>query len=468
MCGIAGIVGEGISEKERDPLQRMIDRLAHRGPDAEGLWLEDGAALGHRRLSIIDLSVEANQPFSDPTGRYQLVFNGEVYNFQEVRESLPEYPFSTRSDTEVVLAAYIQWGADCLQRFKGMFALAIWDRQDQRLFLARDRLGIKPLYYFQSGHRLLFASEIRSLLASGMIEAQADPESLTDYLQYQTVHAPYTMLKGVCQLLPGEYAWFCRGELQIRSFWDLYAPRTWTEDSPERVRKRLLDLLTQAVERRLISDVPLAAFLSGGIDSSAVVALMAEVSTQPVHTFTVGFVEPDYDESPYAELVARQYNTRHTQVRLRPEKLLDELPGILAAIDSPTVDGPNSYLVSEATRKAGFTVALSGLGGDEIFAGYPLFRWGSRLDRHRWFWQLPAPVRRFLAGATRIHGSRQAEKLSALLTASSGELRDLYPQFRKLFSSRELRRLAPGGGRIKTGWQRCCKPECSRLPDCLC
>ena len=352
----------------------MTDAIAHRGPNAEGHYVDESVALGHRRLSIIDLSPEANQPFFDSTGRYAMVFNGEVYNFMDIRHQLADYPFRTNCDTEVVLAAYIRWGEACLSRFYGMFAFAVWDKQEQRLFVVRDRLGIKPLYFYQDEKKFLFASEIRPLLASGLVAKKLDQEGLYDYFNYQTVHAPRTIVEGVFQLNPGEYAILKNGTFTKKTYWKLAPDQPdIVEGSYGEVKKQVRRLMLESVERRLVSDVPLGAFLSGGIDSTAVVALMAEVADQAVDTFSVVFEEPQFDESEYSELVARRFNTRHHPMLLKPQDFLNALPNALMAMDSPSGDAINTYVVSKVTKEAGVTVALSGLGGDELFAGYPLF-----------------------------------------------------------------------------------------------
>ena len=325
MCGITGILNIGSKKEIGKPIKNMTDALAHRGPDSDGFYIEEGrVALGHRRLSIIDLSTSANQPFFDDSNRYVLIFNGEIYNYLEVKPLLPEYPFKTTSDTEVILAAYIKWGKDCLQYLNGMFALAIWDKIEQTLFVARDRLGVKPFYYYHDTEHFVFASEMRSLLASGFVPRQLDKYALHDYLMFQTVYAPYSILKNVFQLMPGEYAFVSTKGIQKDYYWKLETPPTPQTDVHDRktVEHTVRDLLSASVERRMISDVPLGGFLSGGIDSSAVVALMAQSSERPIDTFTVTFGEKKFDESKYANIIAKKFNTHHTEIHLNPKGLL--------------------------------------------------------------------------------------------------------------------------------------------------
>src|SRR6185437_1773436 len=305
MCGISGVISGRDTASLPDIIHRINDAMSHRGPDADGFFFEDGIALGHRRLSILDLSSAANQPFTDASGRYVMVFNGEIYNFQEIKKKLPEYPFHTTGDTEVLIAAFAKYGAECLQLLRGMFALAIWDKQERSLFLARDRFGVKPLYYHHSGGRLLFASELRALLNSGWLPRKLNRSAVTDYLKYQAFASPVTPIEGVCELPAGNYMTFRDGRVETKTWWELTAQnKPIAETNIGAIQKRIRELLYQSVERRLASDVSLGAFLSGGIDSSAVVAIMSQVNPGATNAFTIAFEEKDYNELPYAELVA--------------------------------------------------------------------------------------------------------------------------------------------------------------------
>ncbi|RMF20266.1 MAG: asparagine synthase (glutamine-hydrolyzing) [Bacteroidetes bacterium] len=445
MCGIAGIYHLERPADERAAVTRMMDALAHRGPDAEGCVHAGRATLGHRRLSIIDLSQAANQPFEDASGRYVLVFNGEVYNFREVRAQLKGYPFRTQSDTEVVVAAYARWGAACLERFNGMFALAVYDREEESLFLARDRLGIKPLYFASFEGGLVFASELRALLAAGKLNPRLDKRAVVDYLSYQTVHAPATIVAGVEQLEAGSYLLVKDGQMQRAAWWSPIVGDTLNgHHSYETVRQQVRERLLRSVERRLVSDVPIGAFLSGGIDSSAVVALMAQVSDQKVDTFSIVFEEAAFDESPYSRLIAERYGTRHHPILLKPNAFLEDLPAALKAMDAPSGDGVNTYTVSKVTKAQGITVALSGLGGDELFAGYPYFLQFLKFNHWRWLWKLPVGLRKSLGALlqTLRPGHRQ-EKLRAILGAPTPAIEHVYPALRKVLSPRDLGRLSP-------------------------
>jgi asparagine synthase (glutamine-hydrolysing) len=433
MCGIAGIINQNGLPVDPLVLRRMTDLMYHRGPNAAGAFVEGAAALGHRRLSIIDLSAEANQPMADSSGRYRIVFNGEIYNYLEVKAGLNDYFFQTQSDTEVILAAYLKWGVACLEHFNGMFAFAIWDREEQILFLARDRVGKKPLYYYRNEHTFLFASEVRALLSTGLVPRQIRPDAVATYLKYQTVPAPDTLIENVFQLPAGHYALVHRNQFSLHSYWSLLQPtRHFEKEDAAATRRQVKTLLQAAVGRRMVSDVPLGAFLSGGIDSSAVVALMAEQSEQPINTFSINFQERAYDESAYSDLIARRFKTRHTPFQLSAGDFLNELPAILGTLDMPSGDGPNTYIVSKLTKQAGVTVALTGLGGDELFAGYETFKYYTRLRQFGWFWRLPVSVRSSMHRLLQVGvNRRQAGKMAELVRLSNLEPQYVLPLFRQ-------------------------------------
>jgi asparagine synthase (glutamine-hydrolysing) len=444
MCGINGVVGLPDAVLSEESVRRMSRSMSHRGPDAEGVHIGRGVALGHRRLSIIDLSTAANQPLKDSSGRYVIVFNGEVYNFMEIRAQLAEFEFHTGSDTEVVLNAFIKWGPECLFRFRGMFAFAIWDERESSLFLARDRFGVKPLYYHVEGDRLLFASEVRSLLDSGLVPRRLCRKGLVDYLRYQSAVAPLTLVKDVMQLPAGHHAVFRNGALALKSYW---APEEVAVDAgpqdPVTVRRRIRELIFQSVERRMVSDVPVGAFLSGGIDSSAVVAVMAAVGSNPPTAFTVGFDEKEYDESAYAELVARKYGVQHEKVLLRPDHFLEGLPEALRALDTPSGDGINTYIVSKAIRRTGLKVALSGIGGDELFVGYPVFGQFKSLQRGAAVFNGTRLLRKAIAGFL-PSGDQKSDRRRAMLKGPSVRIEHIYPLLRQIQTDAALGRLTKG------------------------
>jgi len=443
MCGIAGIAGLADPASARPLIAQMTAAIAHRGPDADGFFVEAEIALGHRRLSIIDLSTSANQPITDSGGRYTIVYNGEVYNYRALKAELADFAFQSDSDTDVILAAYQAWGPACVERLNGMFAFAIWDRDQRSLFLARDRLGIKPLYYHQREGQLVFASEVRALLASELVPRRIDRASLSEYLRYYSVNAPRTLLHDVQQMPAGHHALWQHGELTLTRYWNPAEAATEVGDAPyEVVKNQVRDLLQAAVERRLMSDVPFGAFLSGGIDSSAIVALMATVSEQPVNTFSIVFDEQKFDESPWSNLMAKKYGTTHHPIKLSPADFLKELPQALAAMDHPSGDGLNSYVVSQATKQQGFTVALSGLGGDELFAGYPVFKRYQKLTRLRGFYGVPNGLRSLAGQAVAsVYRNHKTARLQELIELAHNRFQQLYPIFRKIYNDREIDRL---------------------------
>jgi asparagine synthase (glutamine-hydrolysing) len=431
----------------RSPLERMVERLRHRGPDDSGIQvIQEGSnvlALGHTRLAIIDLSPAGHQPMQDPRTGNWITFNGEIYNFREVRERLDSNPDAWRSesDTEVILRAYERWGKDCLEHLRGMFAFALWDHERQELFIARDRLGIKPLYYFNAPGLFLFASEVRALLASELVPRKLDSVALWEYLGYQSVPAPRTLIEGVHVLRPG--CWMsvdAQGKISEGCYWDLLenASRETQAVSASESRRRVRELLEESVALHLVSDVPVGAFLSGGIDSSAIVALVREAGKTP-RTFSVCFDESAYNENLYARQVAERFQTEHREVHLTDSALLDQLPSALACMDQPTGDGVNTYVVSRAVRSTGVKVALSGLGGDEFFAGYPSFK---RLQRAmKYLGRLssaPQSLRRLAASAIRtLGGSSIRATKTARMIDGDGTLASVFPLTRQVLSTEQ-------------------------------
>lgn len=371
MCGITGaFVFNENSSAVFNKVSASIDTLCLRGPDGNGTFTHGNVALGHTRLAILDTSEQANQPMFDETGRYAIVFNGEIYNFQEIKEGLKEYNFKTTGDTEVLLYAYIKYGKACVEKLNGFFAFAVYDIETQTLFVARDRMGIKPLFYHQNNEKLLFASEMKALLAYG-VQKEIDTTSLWQYLQFNYIPAPHSIFKGVKKLLPGHHLTVSGGEVKIEKYYEIpYEPSPEKRDY-EAVKKELEAQLEASVQKRLISDVPLGAFLSGGIDSSVVVAL-ASRHTQHLNTFSIGYKdEPMFDETSYAKLVADKFKTNHTVFSLTNDDLFANLHSMLDYIDEPFADSSALavHILSMHTRKH-VTVALSGDGADELFSGY--------------------------------------------------------------------------------------------------
>ncbi|MBL7943404.1 MAG: asparagine synthase (glutamine-hydrolyzing) [Flavobacteriales bacterium] len=446
MCGINGIWNSPTPADDAAAIAIMNRTLAHRGPDADGQWSGDKIALGHRRLSIIDTSAAGNQPMHSADGRWHMVFNGELYNYIELKSELPSAHFQTSSDTEVVLAAWQQWGPASLQKMTGMFAFALWDEQEKRLFVVRDRLGVKPLYYAQPGDSLVFSSEIRALLSSGRIKKKISAHALHEYLQYATVHAPGTLIEGVSMLLPGHFLQCDASGIQSVRYWTPTENRNnaATRMSPEDVRRQIRDLMQRSVEIRMRADVPFGAFLSGGIDSSAITGLMASVSSHPVRTFSVTFDEKDFDESTYAALIAKRFNTDHTRIHVRASDFLKLIPDALQAMDHPSGDGPNTYVVSKVTREAGVKMALSGIGGDELFCGYPVFTQIRELENKKWLRMTPKSVRSLMGSAlAALKPSVAAEKIKATLRQTDLDFAHIYPLKRRVLDDDQVGRLMP-------------------------
>ncbi len=439
MCGIAGI----LNRKEAvhpDQIKRMTDSMCHRGPDSEGFFVDQELAFGHRRLSIIDLSDAANQPFEDVSGRYVIVFNGEIYNYAEIRPLLSGYPFRTQGDTEVILAGYIQWGADCLKYLRGMYTIVIWDRQERDLFIARDRLGVKPFYFYHDEQSFVFASELRAILSIGKTNRKIDRTAIAEYFRYQSVGFPFSPIEGIRQMEAGTWMRVKNGEIIVHRYWDATDKNYDFEFTDKKqVEGKVKELMLQSVKRRLVSDVPVGAFLSGGIDSSAVVGLMVEAGDPSPHTFNISFDDSAYDESKYAQTVAKKFNTRHVQIDMRPEVMLDELTNALDAMDTPTGDGINTYVVSQAIHKEGIRVALSGVGGDELFVGYPIFQHFINLQQKDWIWKLPASMRKL--GGSLLGKGEQKDRIRQLIGLSSPGIENSYPVLRQIISPSALQRL---------------------------
>jgi len=436
MCGISGIHGlEGLSEPSVI-VNKMNDALKHRGPDAGAVHIQGNVAFGHRRLSIIDLSDAGNQPFFSQDGRYMMVFNGELYNYLELKEELKDTNFKTDCDTEVVLAAYQTWGRACLQRFNGFFAFAIWDQEKSKLLLARDRMGIKPLYYAEVGPRLIFASEIRSILKSGLVEKKLSEAGLVDYLRYQTVHQPNTLVDGIKTLPSGHFLEILDNEQTLAPYWEANKQYNHlaANQSLDEVKSTIRTTLEDSVKLRMRADVPFGAFLSGGIDSSIIVGLMAKQSSLPVKTFTVSFDESEFSEAAFAKTIADKFGTDHTEIRLKAANFLEMLPNALNAIDHPSGDGPNTWIVSKVTKEAGITMALSGLGGDELFAGYPVFKQYSTMMERKWIMSFPPNIRRMGSGLLKaVKPGVSADKIGEILDQDYLDLEHAYPVSRLIF-----------------------------------
>lgn len=406
MCGIAGIINATKQVPEQSHLERMVEVLRHRGPDQRGLHLESGAGLGHQRLSIIDLKT-GNQPMRDASGRYTLVFNGEIYNFRELRSELEGKgrKFKTASDTEVILQAYAEKGASCVSDFRGMFAFAIWDNHKREVFLARDRVGKKPLYYAVWNQAFYFASEIKALLQVPGFPREVNPNALQSYFALTYVPGPQTAFRDVYELPPAHTLTWNGGILRLEKYWRLSFGASFP-GSLEEAAEQLWQLVYKATKMRLMSDVPLGVFLSGGLDSSTVVAAMAESGAKPIKTFSIGFDSERFDELPYARQVAEHFHTDHEELIIKPDAL-SVLPDIVWHYDQPYADASAipTYYVSKIAKER-VTVVLNGDGGDESFGGYERF-----LSLLKWerMLKMPLAVRSLIAGMLSRHPERRYE-----------------------------------------------------------
>jgi asparagine synthase (glutamine-hydrolysing) len=451
MCGIVGIVARN-SRIPDGVLERATLSLAHRGPDDSGTTLLRDSipepveiGLGNRRLAILDLSPLGHQPMRDVKTGNWLVYNGEIYNFRDIRDELEKSGtnFASHSDTEVVLEAYARWGEACVAKFRGMFAFAIWDARRHCLFIARDPMGIKPLYYAQAGSYFLFASEVRTLLGTGLVPARIDPAGLINYLTFGSAYDPLTLVEGVRSLPPGHTLTWDGGALRQSSYWDL------VDDSPTSERdsmflsaenekesvERLRPLLEEAVRLQLVSDVPVGVFLSGGIDSSALVSILSR-SGVTASTFSIVFREADFSEAQHSRAIAAKFHTDHHEINVSQNDALAAIPDALSTMDLPTMDGINTYFVSRETRRAGVKVALSGLGADEVFAGYSTFRTVPRMERFAQFWKhVPGMVRGPVASvfSALTSANDQNRKLDSL-ASDNGRLVHPYFLSRMLFT----------------------------------
>jgi len=443
MCGITALFDASSSDL-RPLIGTMTDTLRHRGPDDEGTWLGDQGhiALGHRRLSIVDLSPLGRNPMTWSDGRYWITYNGEVYNFRALRGELERlgYRFCSQTDTEVMLAAYEHWGVDCLQKFVGMFAFALWDGVRGELLLARDRLGKKPLYYAEYDGRVAVASELKAIVADPRFPRIVDAQAVALYLRYGYVPAPFSIYQHARKLPPAHYAVVRAGRVAVHRYWDPvpFAVNGAPVDV-DAAEQRLEELLQEAVGLRMLADVPVGAFLSGGVDSSLIVALMQEQSRTAVKTFTIRFDDPEFNEADHAAAVARHLKTDHYEQTCDSDQMLAVVDLLADTFDEPFADSSAipTYLVSRIARER-VTVALSGDGGDELFFGYP--RYWHHLNTS-WVLATPGPLRRAAAAVIGAVPRRKFRRAAEVLRVEDG---DRYERFISWWSGEDVQRLTHG------------------------
>ncbi|WP_020532814.1 asparagine synthase (glutamine-hydrolyzing) [Flexithrix dorotheae] len=464
MCGIAGFLSMDYS---RENLQTFTTSLKHRGPDAEGLYFneKDGIGLGHQRLSILDLSEGANQPFESSCGRYLIVYNGEVYNFQELKNQVlafknqkkpfqtpesqnqenseeiavgDELEFKTSCDTEVIIESFALWGPSMVSRLNGMFAIAIYDKEEKKLYLFRDRLGIKPLYYFQEGNNFIFSSELKGfkkILPKGALTL--NKQAIGDFLHLGYIPGNHSIYEKINKFPAGHFAIIESGDIKLLPFWEpdtKIANKVFSEE--DKAKKNLKSILESAVEKRMVSDVPLGTFLSGGIDSSTVTAIAQNLSSQPIKTFSIGFKEAKFNESQYAKEVAKALKTDHHEFILSEDEAILQVENLLNIYDQPFADSSAipTLLVSEMAKKH-VSVALSGDGGDELFMGYGMYNWAKRLDN-----PMLKSFRPIIHTYLKYSGSQRNKRASSLFDFNSNtDLKShIFSQEQYLFSHKEL------------------------------
>jgi asparagine synthase (glutamine-hydrolysing) len=456
MCGISGCfsLAGAISPEHTEAARRVTSRLAHRGPDDCGFFEDANVILGHRRLSILDLSPDGHQPMSNEDSTVWVAFNGEIYNFLDLRSMLAAagHRFRSRSDTEVLVHGYEEWGIEkLLEKLRGMFAFALYDSRNAQLMLARDRFGIKPLYYVAGPEDrwIGFASETKALVGAGIASAEVDRRALAGFLLFGSIPAPLTIRRNVHCLPAGHYMVLSRGgNIGPRRYWD-FAQATALEQ--ERFAPpSMADTFQEAVSSHLISDAPLGVFLSGGMDSAAIAAVASRTCAHPLQTVTITFGEGAYNEAAEARAAAQALGTRHHEWRVTSADFLNEMPSFLAAMDQPTNDGVNTYFVSKAARRLGLKVVLSGLGGDEVFWGYRHYSWlEGRMPWAKMLLALPRPLRRTALAASSVYGYATGQEKWRRLEYLSGPPTNggLYFMARGFFPASQASRLLGIGGR---------------------
>ena len=439
MCGIAGFLSfENLLQEAQ--LLEMTATLSHRGPDAQGVFFDGICGLGHRRLSIIDLSELANQPMYSRDSRYIIVFNGEIYNYQEIAEKLQIEP-KTHSDTEIILEAFAQKGTACVQLFNGMFAFAIYDSQKQELYLCRDRIGKKPIYYFWNGHHFAFASELKALMKLPFIKKDLNYTAIEDFLHLGYIPRPHTIYEDISKMYSGYWLKVSKKGLEENMYWDIQA--CLKKDSLKNEAEatvQLKSLLQSSTKYRLISDVPLGVFLSGGIDSSLVAALAQEQSSTPIQTFSIGFEEEKYNEAPFAKKVASHLQTQHNELIVSTKQAKELIPSLIDIYDEPFADSSAvpTLLVSEFAKKQ-VSVVLGGDGGDELFLGYGMYQWAKRL-KNPLIRFLRLPIAQLLKLQAKNVSYKKASKLFAYPKRKK-LASHIFSQEQFLFSQAEVERL---------------------------
>ena len=439
MCGISAIIHPKEKLLVRETLERMNVAMAHRGPDADGVYTNQNIGLGHRRLSIIDTENSAHQPMLSFNKKWVIAFNGEIYNYVELKANeLQGVSFQTESDTEVILELFQKYGVESLSKLKGMFAFVLHNIETAETFVVRDRYGMKPLYYSMQNDVYFIASELRALLASDAVPRKLNRSALEEYIETQTVCAPNTLIENVQLLEAGHYLHFTKTQTNKHCYYRLLDDTSYELTDKKNSQELLRSTMRESVMQHMRADVPFGAFLSGGIDSSLLVGLMSEVQSEKINTFQISFEEEAFDERKYAQLVAKKFNTQHHEINLSANAFLKDIPAAIAAIDFPSGDGPNTYAVSKAAKEAGITVAISGLGGDELFAGYPVFQYMQSIEKS-FLLKLSYPLRKSASALLNsISSSRSLRKKAELLGLPKANLASAFPLVRNVWKTNEL------------------------------
>ena len=470
MCGITGIINFNNAPISENVLIGMRNSLSHRGPDDTGVYINKIKTVGlaHKRLSIIDPSSAGHQPMCNEDGTLWITYNGEIYNYPDLRNRLKNsgHIFKSNSDTETIVHAYEEWGIEVLLgKLRGMFTFAIYDTKSQRLIIARDRLGIKPIYYFHNNDTVIFASEIKAILKFNSVLKKIDFQSAGLFLLHGSIPAPKTIYKGISALEPGHFLAINRNGLRKKRYYDprkTFSDTSLLKISEEDAVERVRSCLNETIKCHLISDVPVGAFLSGGIDSTAVAALMREAEHKPIKTVSIVFPDTPYDEAKYAKLAARRFETEHVEIEVNGKNMIEHLDKILGCMDQPTINGVNTYFVSWATAQAGLKVAMSGVGGDEIFGGYPSFTQIPKLYNFLRVLSWVPFGRKAACSIVKNYEKSVMAKLYSMLS-SAPSIPDIYLNYRGVFTQEQIKKLLRPD--IAREALEDIEP-CSFLPDC--
>ena len=442
MCGINGVYNHQSLTDVENKVKQMNSLTKHRGPDFTDIYLDSTVCLGHNRLAIIDLDSKSNQPFVSNDENLVLVYNGEIYNFLDLKKQLSKsYKFKTESDTEIIIAAYNTWGIEMVYKFNGMFSFALWDKTKEELFLCRDRFGIKPLYYLEINQSIIFSSSLKAVKSLYPEDLNVQEDDLLDFIQYGTVHQPNTILERVKSVPRASFLKISNQETKIFEYWNLFENTIPSKPVKEPL-KNVEKLILESVKNRLISDVPYGIFLSGGIDSSILVAAASKVSNQNTNTFSVVFKEKGFDERKFSRMMASKYKTNHFELELNPDDILHQIEEPFKFMDHPSVDGINTFFISKQVHQKGFKMALSGAGSDELFAGYPVFKQVFELENKKWLYSFP-PQLRNLFGKLLIKQkqSLKSKKMAEILNLKLLQLPYFYPIFRKILTNDAISKL---------------------------